>query len=139
MAFTSFTMHMSLLLWNISAGWCTYPARERRTVASTYTSATGMLPFHWIPLRYVLERMPHQTMLKSLYEHFKVLYEQITDKNPTLAAEHSLKQEEEVYAQTTKTTYRHVRVTPLNVTLNNRITVLGCHPLYSSPQETSQT
>ncbi|KAI0773440.1 Rexo1 protein [Irpex lacteus] len=48
-----------------------------------------------------------QTMLKSLYEHFKVLYEQITDKNPTLAAEHSLKQEEEVYAQTTKTTYRH--------------------------------
>lgn len=47
-------------------------------------------------------------MLKTLWEHFKVLYHQIHEKNPTLAAEHALKQEEEVYNKSTKLTYRNV-------------------------------
>ena len=48
-------------------------------------------------------------MIKSLWEHFKVLYENIMARNPTIAAEHSLAQEEEVYKKATKLTYRNVR------------------------------
>ena len=49
-------------------------------------------------------------MVKSLFVHFKVLYEAILDRNPTLAAEHALRQEEEVYKKVHKLTYRHVRL-----------------------------
>ena len=49
-----------------------------------------------------------QAMLKSLYDHFVILYETILPRNPTLAAEHALKQEEEVYKKSSKLTYRNV-------------------------------
>lgn len=49
-----------------------------------------------------------QAMIKTLFEHFEVLYEQLLPRNPSLAAEHTLKQEEEVYKASTKTTYRNV-------------------------------
>ena len=48
-------------------------------------------------------------MLKSLYDHFIILYEKILSANPTLASEHALKQEQEVYEQSNKLTYRNVR------------------------------
>lgn len=47
-------------------------------------------------------------MVKKLYEHFIVLYENILQRNPSIAAEHALKQEEEVYNNSTKLTYRNV-------------------------------
>lgn len=47
-------------------------------------------------------------MLKSLYDHFAVLYEKLLPTNSTLATEHALKQEEEVYKKSTKFTYRNV-------------------------------
>ena len=47
-------------------------------------------------------------MLKSLYEHFKVLYQNFFDENPTLAAEHALRQEAEIHEKVTKLTYRNV-------------------------------
>jgi RNA exonuclease 1 len=49
-----------------------------------------------------------QAMLKNLYDHFVVLYEKILPANPSLATEHALKQEQEVYSQSTKATYRNV-------------------------------
>jgi hypothetical protein len=49
-----------------------------------------------------------QTMLKTLYDHFVVLYHKILPLNPSLAADHALKQEAEVYQKSTKTTYRNV-------------------------------
>lgn len=49
-------------------------------------------------------------MLKALYEHFKVLYQDILDRNPTLASEHALRQEDEVYQKVSKLTYRNVRI-----------------------------
>jgi RNA exonuclease 1 len=48
-------------------------------------------------------------MVKNLYDHFFVLYEAILPNNPTLASEHSLRQEEEVYNKSNKLTYRNVR------------------------------
>jgi len=50
-----------------------------------------------------------QALLKSLYDHFVVLYEAIRPSNPTLASEHALRQEEEIYKKSTKHTYRNVR------------------------------
>lgn len=49
--------------------------------------------------------------MKSLWEHFKVLYENIMDRNPTIAAEHTLAQEDEVYKKATKLTYRNASTT----------------------------
>ncbi|TFK75814.1 hypothetical protein BDN72DRAFT_831251 [Pluteus cervinus] len=47
-----------------------------------------------------------QALLKTLYDHFAVLYSVILPTNPTLAAEHALRQEEEIYELSTKLTYR---------------------------------
>jgi RNA exonuclease 1 len=49
-------------------------------------------------------------MLKTLYDHFVVLYDAILPLNPTLASEHALRQEEQVYSKSTKLTYRNVRL-----------------------------
>jgi RNA exonuclease 1 len=46
-------------------------------------------------------------MLKTLYDHFVVLYKAILPDNPSLASEHALKQEEDVYKISTKLTYRN--------------------------------
>jgi RNA exonuclease 1 len=47
-------------------------------------------------------------MVKNLYDHFAVLYEAILPTNPSLASEHALRQEDEVYNKSTKLTYRNV-------------------------------
>ncbi|KAJ7507912.1 Rexo1 protein [Mycena galericulata] len=47
-----------------------------------------------------------QAMLKTLYDHFTILYEAILPTNPSLASEHALLQEEEVYKKSNKQTYR---------------------------------
>jgi RNA exonuclease 1 len=49
-------------------------------------------------------------MLKTLYDHFVVLYHDILPLNPALASDHALKQEEEVYNKSSKMTYRNVSV-----------------------------
>ena len=46
-------------------------------------------------------------MLKTLYDHFVTLYKAILPDNPSLASEHALKQEEDVYKVSTKLTYRN--------------------------------
>lgn len=62
-----------------------------------------------------------QTMLKSLYDHFVVLYQHdnIQRTHPNLAAEHALKQEQEVYSKSTKFTYRNAVVNSI-ATLKKR-------------------
>ncbi|KAI9063274.1 ribonuclease H-like protein [Trametes sanguinea] len=54
-----------------------------------------------------------QAMVKSLYDHFVILYENILPTNPTLAAEHALKQEEEVYKKSSKLTYRNAVISSI--------------------------
>lgn len=54
-----------------------------------------------------------QAMLKTLYDHFLILYDAILAANPTIASEHALRQEEEVYKKSNKQTYRVVRIPPL--------------------------
>ncbi|KAF8195798.1 hypothetical protein K438DRAFT_1918956 [Mycena galopus ATCC 62051] len=47
-----------------------------------------------------------QALLKTLYDHFVILYNAILPANPTLASEHALRQEEELYKKSNKQTYR---------------------------------
>ncbi|KAH7921815.1 ribonuclease H-like protein [Leucogyrophana mollusca] len=54
-----------------------------------------------------------QAMVKSLYDHFLVLYEAILPTNPTLASEHALRQEEEVYKKANKLTYRNAVISSI--------------------------
>ncbi|KAG6911188.1 hypothetical protein DXG01_003055 [Tephrocybe rancida] len=46
-------------------------------------------------------------MLKTLFDHFSVLYHAILPKSPNIAADHALKQEEEIYKKSGKLTYRN--------------------------------
>ncbi|TFY75030.1 hypothetical protein EWM64_g8984 [Hericium alpestre] len=52
-------------------------------------------------------------MLKSLYNHFTVLYDDILPLQPSLASEHALRQEEEIHARTTKFTYRNAVISSI--------------------------
>ncbi|KAL4241936.1 REXO1/REXO3 family protein [Abortiporus biennis] len=54
-----------------------------------------------------------QKMLQTVYEHFVVLYKNILPQYPSLASEHALKQEEEVYKNSTKLTYRNAVISSL--------------------------
>lgn len=76
-----------------------------RTITSCFTCSPSVLSSI---LSATLILTTIQAMLKTLYDHFVVLYENILPTNPTLASEHALKQEEEVYAKSHKLTYRNV-------------------------------
>ncbi|KIK68048.1 hypothetical protein GYMLUDRAFT_36869 [Collybiopsis luxurians FD-317 M1] len=58
--------------------------------------ATSAVP---IPVR--------QAMLKTLYDHFVILYDKISSSHPSLPSEHALRQEQEVYSTANKFTYRN--------------------------------
>ncbi|KAF8621634.1 hypothetical protein AX15_007652 [Amanita polypyramis BW_CC] len=70
-------------------------------------SSGGVPILRVIPAQSLVPVPVRQTMLKTLYDHFVVLYNDILPQNPTLAAEHSLKQEEEIYKKSSKLTYRN--------------------------------
>lgn len=80
-------------------------------------------------------------MLTSLFQHFTVLYQNLTQTYPLLASEHSLKQEQEVYDKSTKLTYRNVCPLPAIILIDAPIILidvhcLGRHPMYSSVEKT---
>ncbi|KAI0005018.1 Rexo1 protein [Russula compacta] len=54
-----------------------------------------------------------QTMLKSLYDHFVILYNAVLPQNPSLASEHALRHEQEIYERTTTSTYRNTVITSI--------------------------
>ena len=67
-----------------------------------------MLTFWFLhPFSYI------KNMLKSLYDHFVILYDAVLPQNPSLASEHALRQEQEIYERTTKSTYRNVIISVL--------------------------
>ncbi|KAF9513244.1 hypothetical protein BS47DRAFT_1372581 [Hydnum rufescens UP504] len=54
-----------------------------------------------------------QTMLTTVFEHFRQLYSEITSTNPGLPAQHALAQEVEVYEKSTKITYRNAMISAI--------------------------
>ena len=77
-------------------------------------------------------------MLKTLYEHFAILYEKILPTNPTLASEHALKQEEDVYQKANKLTYRNVCSRLCDSTSRHLDRLLGCDFVCSSIEEATK-
>ncbi|PPQ68000.1 hypothetical protein CVT26_007363 [Gymnopilus dilepis] len=83
------------------------PPQRPLPVQSSSRSETGV-PILKVNAAQSLVAIPvRQTMLKTLYDHFVVLYRAILPSNPSLASDHALKQEEEVYKKSTKLTYRN--------------------------------
>ncbi|KAJ7180186.1 ribonuclease H-like protein [Mycena crocata] len=88
------------------------PPRKQQKLASNRTAPVPQQPTAGPPVLRVngaLSVVPvpvRQAMLKTLYDHFVILYEAILPTNPTLASEHALRQEEEIYKKSNKQTYR---------------------------------
>ncbi|EKM59227.1 uncharacterized protein PHACADRAFT_113612 [Phanerochaete carnosa HHB-10118-sp] len=79
-----------------------------------------------------------QTMVKSLWEHFKVLYQSIIDRNPTLPAEHALAQEEEVYKKSTKLTYRNAVISAVAAIKRRPLPDSASHPSVGTEEEVAK-
>ncbi|KAI0304099.1 Rexo1 protein [Russula brevipes] len=83
------------------------PATKPVAIPTASSSPTGV-PI--LTINAGQSRIPvstRQTMLKSLYDHFVVIYNAILPQNPSLASEHALREEQEIYDRTTKSTYRN--------------------------------
>lgn len=79
-------------------------------------------------------------MLKTLYDHFLVLYDTILPTNPTIASEHALRQEDEIYQQASKTSYRNVYLVSASIaTKRYSHFVAGNDTVGSFAQETRYT
>ncbi|KIJ70048.1 hypothetical protein HYDPIDRAFT_121398 [Hydnomerulius pinastri MD-312] len=76
-----------------------------------------------------------QALLKSLYDHFVVLYDDILPSHPTLASEHALRQEEEVYKKSTKLTYRNAVISSIASLKRRPIPTSVSHPSVGTEEE----
>ncbi|KAG1892366.1 ribonuclease H-like protein [Suillus subluteus] len=76
-----------------------------------------------------------QAMLKTLYEHFVVLYDTILPLNPTLASEHALRQEEQVYTKSTKLTYRNAVINSVAALKRRPIPASISHPSVGTEED----
>ena len=47
-------------------------------------------------------------MVTLLYNNFLTLYDQVLAQQPSLASEHAIRQENEIYTRSSKLTYRNV-------------------------------
>lgn len=54
------------------------------------------------------QSLDSQAMLQQLFQHYCILYEDILKSNPSLASEHALRHEDEVYHKANKFAYRNV-------------------------------
>ncbi|KAJ7276489.1 Rexo1 protein [Mycena haematopus] len=79
---------------------------NRAAFASQQTTTTGPPVLRVNGAQSVVPIPVRQTLLKTLYDHFVVLYDAILPANPGLASEHALRQEEELYKKSNRQTYR---------------------------------
>jgi hypothetical protein len=77
-----------------------------------------------------------KTMLKSLYDHFVMLYNAVLPQNPSLASDHALRQEQEIYGRTMKETYRNVIISRLVLAAAGSLTISDRYHLHCRSQET---
>ena len=100
---------ISILVWrtNLEGQCC--------SISGRCSGSTGL--FFPLPCESHPINLFGQTMLKTLYDHFVILYKAILPDNPSLASEHALKQEDDVYKVSTKLTYRNASLIVLSLFL----------------------
>ncbi|KAG6378672.1 ribonuclease H-like protein [Boletus reticuloceps] len=76
-----------------------------------------------------------QALLKSIYDHFVVLYENLLPSNPSLASEHALRQEEQVYKNSTKLTYRNAVINSIASLKKRPIPTSISHPSVGTEED----
>ncbi|KAG1752704.1 ribonuclease H-like protein [Suillus paluster] len=104
-------------------------AQKPVAVPATSHTSTGVPILRINPAQSQVALPVRQAMLKTLYEHFVVLYDSILPLNPTIASEHALRQEEQVYNKSTKLTYRNAVI--------NSIAALKRRPIPTSTSHLS--
>ncbi|KAF9076733.1 hypothetical protein BDP27DRAFT_1283459 [Rhodocollybia butyracea] len=82
-------------------------SQRRIAQDSTPTTISGVPILKVLPATSSVAIPVRQAMLKTIYDHFVILYQSISAVHPTLASEHALKQEQEVYSTSNKFTYRN--------------------------------
>ncbi|KAH9938182.1 ribonuclease H-like protein [Fomitopsis serialis] len=93
---------------------------KRPVAVPTATHTASGVPLIRVPPAQSQVAIPvRQAMLQQLFQHYLILYENILAQNPTLASEHALRQEEEVYQKSNKLTYRNAVISSI-VTLKQR-------------------
>ncbi|KAH9844275.1 ribonuclease H-like protein [Rhodofomes roseus] len=97
----------------------TGPSKRPVAVPTATHTSTGCPLIRVPPAQSKVAIPVRQIMLQQLFQHYAVLYENILAQNPTLASEHALRQEEEVYSKSSKFTYRNAIITSI-ATLKNR-------------------
>ncbi|KAH9062697.1 hypothetical protein EDB87DRAFT_1605401 [Lactarius vividus] len=90
------------------------PLQRSVAVPTTSSSSTTGVPI--LTINAGQSRIPvstRQNMLKLLHTNFVALYEAIVPQGTTLAHEHALRQEQEIYERTTKSTYTNTAKTSI--------------------------
>ncbi|KAG6336843.1 hypothetical protein ID866_2239 [Astraeus odoratus] len=102
---------------------------SRPVIPSTTSQGTIGVPVLRVSAAQSQVAIPvRQAMLKSLYDHFAVLYEAILPSNPTLASEHALRQEDEIYKKSTKHTYRNAVINSIAALKKRATPTSASHP-----------
>ncbi|EIW82112.1 ribonuclease H-like protein [Coniophora puteana RWD-64-598 SS2] len=113
-----------------------FATSQKSAAPSSNSQSTTGVPTLRVNAAQSLVAVPvRQTMLKSLYEHFKVLYASILHANPTLASEHALRQEEEVYRTSTKLTYRNAVINSIAALKRRSVPDSISHPSVGTEEE----
>ncbi|KAJ7047275.1 ribonuclease H-like domain-containing protein [Mycena alexandri] len=103
------------------------PIPQQSTTGPPVLRANAALSVIPIPVR--------QAMLKTLYDHFAILYEAILPANPSIASEDALRQEDEIYKKSNKQSYR-VAVIQCAAALKRRKTPdTSSHPSVGTEEE----
>jgi hypothetical protein len=90
-----------------------------------------MLTFFFLILHSHIKKM-----LNFLYDGFVFLYDAIIPQNRSLASEHALRQEQEIYERTTKSTYPNVILFRLVLATSSSLTFSDRQDLYCLSQAT---
>lgn len=102
--------------------------------AASHTS-TGVPIIRINPAQSQVAIPVRQAMLKTVYDHFLVLYDTILPLNPTLASEHALRQEEQVYTKSTKLTYRNAVINSIAALKRRPIPTSISHPSVGTEED----
>lgn len=110
-------------------------AQKSIAVPTASHTSTGVPIIRINPAQSQVALPVRQAMLKTLYEHFVVLYDTILPLNPTLASEHALRQEEQVYSKSTKLTYRNAVINSIAALKRRPIPTSISHPSVGTEED----